>query len=53
MSYFNRVMDRIARITSDTSCPVCGKKSKQSLSKQSHEKTMICPHCKSLFVIHW
>ncbi|MEN4889191.1 YnfU family zinc-binding protein [Erwinia billingiae] len=52
MSYFNQVMDQIAKITSYATCPVCGEKSKQSISKQSHEKIMLCPHCKSLFVIH-
>ncbi|WP_254446349.1 transposase [Pantoea sp. CCBC3-3-1] len=45
-------MDQISKITSDATCPVCGKKSKQSISKISLELTMTCPHCKSLFVIH-
>ncbi|WP_220485618.1 YnfU family zinc-binding protein [[Pantoea] beijingensis] len=52
MSYFSDVMGRIKKIETNATCPVCEKKSKQSLSKVSKEQTMICPHCKSMFVIH-
>lgn len=52
MSYFTQVMDRIARINTDAKCPICGKTSKQSVTKVSKEQALLCPHCKSLFVIH-
>ncbi|MFU9137928.1 YnfU family zinc-binding protein [Erwinia tasmaniensis] len=52
MSYFNRVMVQPGKINSDTTCPVCGKKSKHSLSKVSRDQTLLCPHCKSLFIAH-
>ncbi|MFS2223951.1 YnfU family zinc-binding protein [Pantoea sp. B65] len=52
MSYFTDVMARIKTMSTNTTCPVCGKKSKQSITKLAKEQTMVCPHCKSLFVIH-
>ncbi|WKZ94256.1 YnfU family zinc-binding protein [Chimaeribacter arupi] len=45
-------MDHIANVTSTAKCPICGKSSKQSITKISREQTMICPYCNSLFVRH-
>ncbi|MCA1178882.1 YnfU family zinc-binding protein [Pantoea rwandensis] len=52
MSYFSQVMDRIARINTDAKCPNCGKSSKHPIAKVSREQALLCPYCKSLFVIH-
>ncbi|MDN4627038.1 MULTISPECIES: YnfU family zinc-binding protein [Erwinia] len=52
MSFFAQMMDRIARINADAKCPICGKSSKHSVAKISREQALLCPHCKSLFVIH-
>ncbi|MDN8540468.1 MULTISPECIES: YnfU family zinc-binding protein [Erwinia] len=50
MSYFNRIMDQITEITSSSTCPVCQRKSQQSIKKIGKKQTLLCPHCKSIFV---
>ncbi|MEN4888282.1 MULTISPECIES: YnfU family zinc-binding protein [Erwiniaceae] len=52
MSFLNQLMGRMTKGTSQTKCPVCGKSSQQSFAKVNREQTLLCPHCKSLFVVH-
>ncbi|WP_376746408.1 YnfU family zinc-binding protein [Pantoea septica] len=52
MSYFTQIMDRITKATNDAQCPVCNKYSKQSVPRITKEQVMLCPHCKSMFVVH-
>nr|WP_254446359.1 YnfU family zinc-binding protein [Pantoea sp. CCBC3-3-1] len=33
-------------------CPVCRKKSKQSITKISREEVVVCPHCHARFIVH-
>ncbi|MGP2540795.1 MULTISPECIES: YnfU family zinc-binding protein [Erwiniaceae] len=50
MSFFNRIMDQITEITSASICPICEKESQQSIKKIGKKRTLLCPHCKSIFV---
>ncbi|WP_339327347.1 YnfU family zinc-binding protein [Erwinia amylovora] len=52
MSLLNLALAKIGKTTNDARCPVCDKTSKQSTIKISKKQTLICPQCKSLFVIH-
>ncbi|WP_312284266.1 YnfU family zinc-binding protein [Yokenella regensburgei] len=36
--------------TTTATCPVCGLKSAQPLSKIRHNQAMLCPGCKALFI---
>ncbi|WP_369012209.1 YnfU family zinc-binding protein [Erwinia pyrifoliae] len=42
----------MGKTTHDARCPVCHRTSKQLTIKISKKQTLICPQCKSLFVIH-
>ncbi|WBT60622.1 YnfU family zinc-binding protein [Kosakonia oryzendophytica] len=33
-------------------CPICGHQSTQSTTKVRQQSPLLCPKCKSLFVIH-
>nr|WP_232046658.1 YnfU family zinc-binding protein [Dickeya sp. DW 0440] len=37
--------------TTTVTCPVCGSKSSQPVSKIRQEQAMLCPECKALFVV--
>ncbi|PIF14682.1 YnfU family zinc-binding protein [Candidatus Pantoea floridensis] len=51
MSWLNRFLENLGRREVSAQCPVCKKFCPQSSHKQSHSQAMLCPHCKSLFVM--
>lgn len=52
MSFLNDVMKRINTATTSTvTCPVCGHRSHHAASKIRQKQTLLCPACKSLFVV--
>ncbi|HIH5019965.1 YnfU family zinc-binding protein [Klebsiella oxytoca] len=53
MSFFDYALKRIniaSKIT--VTCPVCGHQSNHPTTKVRKEQALLCPRCKSLFVIH-
>ncbi|QZQ48331.1 YnfU family zinc-binding protein [Erwinia persicina] len=54
MSFINDVMKRLSSATASTTqavCPVCGHRSSHAAIKIRQQKTLLCPSCKSLFVV--
>ncbi|WP_274604273.1 YnfU family zinc-binding protein [Erwinia persicina] len=54
MSFINDVMKRLTSATASTTqavCPVCGHRSSHAAIKIRQQKTLLCPACKSLFVV--
>ncbi|MCT4717098.1 YnfU family zinc-binding protein [Enterobacteriaceae bacterium H18W14] len=45
----NRINDKA---TGTVTCPECGKKSKHPTIKIRRQQALLCPSCKSLFVVH-
>ncbi|MEX0496696.1 YnfU family zinc-binding protein [Raoultella terrigena] len=53
MSFFDYALKRIDTATKATvTCPICGHSSNHPTTKVRQEKTLLCPKCKSLFIIH-
>ncbi|WP_420866245.1 YnfU family zinc-binding protein [Lelliottia aquatilis] len=53
MSFFDYALKRIDSATKTTvACPICGHNSIHSTTKVRQELALLCPNCKSLFVIH-
>ena len=53
MSYFDNAMRRVGLVASMiVMCPICGHNSTQSTTKVRQQQALLCPKCKSLFVIH-
>lgn len=53
MSFFDYAMQRVGLVANMTvTCPICGHKSIQSTTKVRQQQALLCPGCKSLFVIH-
>lgn len=51
MSLLDYAMKRLGSASSRTvTCPVCASKSTHPASKIKQGQTLLCPHCKSLFV---
>jgi transcription elongation factor Elf1 len=52
MSFLESVIKRFANALNDkVTCPICGEKSSQPASKIRQGQALICPKCKSLFVV--
>ncbi|WP_255474417.1 YnfU family zinc-binding protein [Erwinia sorbitola] len=53
MSFLENVMKRISSATTSTvTCPLCGHRSSHAASKIRKNQTLLCPACKSLFVVN-
>ncbi|WP_317846461.1 MULTISPECIES: YnfU family zinc-binding protein [Enterobacter cloacae complex] len=53
MSFFDYALQRVGLVANMTvTCPICGHKSIQSTTKVRQQQALLCPECKSLFVIH-
>ncbi|HHW4413515.1 YnfU family zinc-binding protein [Citrobacter freundii] len=53
MSFFDYAMQRVGLAANMTvMCPICGHKSTHSTTKVRQQQALLCPKCKSLFVIH-
>lgn len=51
MSFLDYAMKLMSGATTSTvTCPVCGLKSSQPVSKVRLKQAMLCPGCKALFV---
>jgi transposase-like protein len=52
MSFLDSAMKRFTNAASrSVTCPICGNKSQQTASKVRQGQALLCPKCKSLFVI--
>ncbi|WP_272482829.1 YnfU family zinc-binding protein [Buttiauxella izardii] len=52
MSLLGSAMKRFGNAgSSNATCPVCGSKSAHPASKIRQGQTLLCPKCKSLFVV--
>lgn len=52
MSFLDDALKRINKATTNTAiCPICGHKSSHAASKIRQNQTLLCPSCKSLFVV--
>ncbi|WP_213083821.1 YnfU family zinc-binding protein [Citrobacter sp. wls711] len=53
MSFFYYALKRVEAATKTTvACPICGHNSNHPSTKVRQELPLLCPQCKSLFVIH-
>ncbi|WP_353647200.1 YnfU family zinc-binding protein [Enterobacter sp. 638] len=53
MSFFDYALKRVEAATKTTvTCPICGHNSKHPTTKVRQEQALLCPKCKSLFIIH-
>lgn len=53
MSFLNDVLKRInSASTSAVTCPLCGHRSSHAASKIRQNQTLLCPACKSLFIVN-
>ncbi|WP_455818983.1 YnfU family zinc-binding protein [Pseudomonas cerasi] len=53
MSFLNDVIKRInTATTSAVTCPLCGHRSSHAASKVRQHQTLLCPACKSLFIVN-
>ncbi|WP_421505934.1 YnfU family zinc-binding protein [Erwinia rhapontici] len=53
MSFLSDVMKRINTATTSTvTCPLCGHRSAHAASKIRQNQTLLCPACKSLFIVN-
>ncbi|WP_317179148.1 YnfU family zinc-binding protein [Lelliottia amnigena] len=53
MSFFDYALKRVESATKTTvTCPICGFNSNHPTTKVRQEQALLCPKCKSLFVIH-
>ncbi|WP_308446957.1 YnfU family zinc-binding protein [Klebsiella electrica] len=52
MSFFDNAMKRLSSTSETTvTCPECGHKSRQSVNKIKHGAALLCPRCKSMFIV--
>ncbi|MEW7315022.1 YnfU family zinc-binding protein [Buttiauxella gaviniae] len=52
MSLLDYAMKRLGNAANGTvTCPICGSKSAHPTSKLRQGQTLLCPKCKSLFVV--
>jgi hypothetical protein len=51
MSWLNRFLESVGRKEVSAQCPVCKKFCAQSSIKKARGQAMLCPHCKSLFIM--
>ncbi|WP_409515501.1 YnfU family zinc-binding protein [Atlantibacter sp.] len=52
MSFFNYALKRIETATKTTvTCPQCGHNFYQPTTKVRQEQALLCPKCKTIFVI--
>ncbi|KFC81962.1 transposase-like protein [Buttiauxella sp. BIGb0471] len=52
MSFLDSAMKRFKNAANGTvTCPICGNKSQFAASKIRQGQTLLCPKCKSLFVV--
>ncbi|MEG3112019.1 MULTISPECIES: YnfU family zinc-binding protein [Pantoea] len=51
MTWLNRIFDNLQQHEVNSQCPVCKKFSKQSSTKRDRGQAVLCPHCKSLFIM--
>lgn len=53
MSFFDYALKRVEAATKTTvACPICGHNSNHPTTKVRQQQALLCPKCKSLFVIH-
>ncbi|WP_277922282.1 YnfU family zinc-binding protein [Kluyvera intermedia] len=53
MSFFDYAMKRVGLVANTSvMCPICGHYSNQSTAKVRQHSALLCPKCKSLFVIY-
>ncbi|EPC4330609.1 YnfU family zinc-binding protein [Enterobacter asburiae] len=53
MSFFDYALKRVEAAKKTTvTCPICGHNSNHPATKVRQEQALLCPRCKSLFVIH-
>ena len=51
MTWLSFLFDALHSSETNTQCPVCKKFSRQSVAKKNKGQAVLCPHCKSLYVI--
>lgn len=51
MTWLSFLFDALHNNETNTQCPVCKKFSRQLISKKNKGQAVLCPHCKSLFII--
>lgn len=51
MNWLNRFLENVGRKEVNAQCPVCKKFCAQSSIKKTRGQAMLCPHCKSLFIM--
>ncbi|WP_343551211.1 YnfU family zinc-binding protein [Pantoea sp.] len=50
--WLNRLLENVGRSGVNAQCPVCKKFCTQSAQKKLRGQAMLCPHCKSLFIMN-
>lgn len=52
MTWLNRFLESVGRREVSAQCPVCKKFCAQSSLKKTRGQAMLCPYCKSLFIMN-